>query len=78
MNWASVRVMDRPEETTADSDASTNEPALLTRKMAAKRLSISTRTLDRMANAGFIERVFLGTVVRFRAEDVEAIVRGGA
>lgn len=70
--------MESPKKTNDADGGPEEEPALLTRKTAAKRLSISTRTLDRMANAGFIDRVFLGTVVRFRAEDVEVIVRDGA
>jgi len=71
--------MERPDKTsTTDNETSTEEPVLLTRKVAAKRLSISTRTLDRMANAGFIDRVFLGSIVRFRAEDIDMIVKNGA
>jgi len=71
--------MNRPDKTKAtDNEVSTEEAALLTRKVAAKRLSISTRTLDRMANAGFIDRVFLGSIVRFRAEDIDIIVKNGA
>jgi len=50
---------------------------LLTRKVAALRLSISTRTLDRMASRGLIERVYVGGSVRFRVRDIESIVESG-
>jgi excisionase family DNA binding protein len=57
--------------------APAENPALLTRKVAAARLSISTRTLDRLASSGSIERVLLGTAVRFRAADISKIVDRG-
>lgn len=69
--------MERPEETSDANESRPFKPALLTRKAAAERLSISTRTLDRLANAGFIDRIFLGTVVRFRTEDVDRISENG-
>ncbi|MGE9268112.1 MAG: helix-turn-helix domain-containing protein [Verrucomicrobiales bacterium] len=50
---------------------------LVTRKAAASRLSISTRTLDRMANKGLIEKVFVGGSVRFRSYDIDKIVSEG-
>ena len=50
---------------------------LLTRKATAIRLSISTRTLDRMATKGVIERVFVGGSVRFRSTDIAEIVQNG-
>jgi len=50
---------------------------LLTRKAAAIRLSLSTRTLDRMASRGLIERVYVGGSVRFREMDIVNIVENG-
>ena len=50
---------------------------LITRKMAAERLSCSLRTLDRMVARGLIEKVFLGMSVRFRERDIEEIVENG-
>lgn len=50
---------------------------LVTRKVAALRLSISTRTLDRMSKQGLIERVFVGGSVRYRATDIANIVERG-
>ena len=50
---------------------------LLTRKAAAIRLSLSTRTLDRMASRGLIERVYVGGSVRFREMDIVNIDENG-
>ena len=50
---------------------------LLTKKEAAARLAISTRTLDRMVAQGMIEKVFVLAVVRFRESDINEIVRHG-
>ena len=51
--------------------------SLITKKMAAQRLSISIRTLDRMVSKGIIEKVFLGSSVRFRELDIENIIENG-
>lgn len=64
----------------ADGDLISNREVvadLVTRKVAAIRLSISTRTLDRMAKQGLIERVFVGGSVRYRAVDIASIVENG-
>ena len=50
---------------------------LITRKMAAERLSISSRTLDRLVSKGLIEKVFLGMSVRIRERDIEHIIENG-
>ncbi len=50
---------------------------LITKQMAAQRLSISIRTLDRMVSKGVIEKVFLGTSVRFRDTDIQNIIENG-
>lgn len=49
--------------------------ALLTRKEAAERLSISTRTLDDMADAGEIQPVRIRGRVLYAPETLEAYVR---
>lgn len=54
-----------------------HEDVLLTRKAAAKRLSISTRTLDRMVAAGKIGKVFVGSSPRFRRSEIDRIVARG-
>ena len=51
---------------------------LITRKMAAERLCVSLRTLDRMVSRGMLEKVFLGMSVRFRERDIEHIIEHGA
>ncbi len=50
---------------------------LITKKMAAKRLSISTRTLDRIVLNGGIEKVYVAGSVRFRSVDIDLIVSKG-
>lgn len=50
---------------------------LITKKMAAQRLSVSTRTIDRMAAEGSLEKVFVGSAPRFRNSDIDRIVENG-
>jgi excisionase family DNA binding protein len=50
---------------------------LMTKKEAARRLSLSTRTLDRLADRGVIDKIFIGSSVRFRERDVAAIIENG-
>ena len=50
---------------------------LITKKMVAQRLSVSTRTVDRMVSEGVLEKVFLRGSVRFREHDIEVIVEKG-
>jgi excisionase family DNA binding protein len=47
---------------------------LMTKREAADRLSISTRTLDRIRSKGEIKAVAVGGQVRFRPEDVEKYI----
>lgn len=47
---------------------------LMTKREAADRLSISTRTLDRIRSKGEIKTVAVGGQVRFRPEDVEKYI----
>lgn len=49
--------------------------ALLTRKEAAERLSISTRTLDDMAEAGEIQPVRIRGRVLYAPETLQAYIR---
>ena len=50
---------------------------LITKKMAAQRLSVSTRTIDRMAAEGSLEKVFVGSAPRFRNSDIDRIIECG-
>ncbi len=50
---------------------------LITKAMAAERLSVSTRTIDRMVAEGTLEKIFLRGSVRFRERDIEEIVECG-
>jgi len=63
--------------TLAGMSSLTTEDRLLTKKMAAHRLSVSVRTLDRMIGQGRLEKVFLGASPRIRNSDIEAIIAGG-
>lgn len=47
---------------------------LMTKREAADRLSISTRTLDRIRSKGEIKTVTVGGQVRSRPEDVEKYI----
>ena len=47
---------------------------LLTRTEAAKRLSISTDTLDRLRNSGQIKAVQIGSRIYFSADVLRAFV----
>jgi len=59
----------RPSEETEDR--------LLTKKDAARRLSVSVRTLDRMILQGWLDKVFLGASPRIRKSDIDAIIANG-
>jgi hypothetical protein len=50
---------------------------LLTKKEVAQRFSCSSRSVDRMADSGRLERVKCAGV-RFRESDVVAIINGGS
>lgn len=52
--------------------------ALLSKHQAAKELSISRATLDRMRLDGQIKSQRIGQQVRFNATEVARIVMGGA
>jgi excisionase family DNA binding protein len=49
----------------------TRVPKLLTKKEAANRLTISTRTLDRFRRLGLLQAVKVRNVVRFRESDLD-------
>lgn len=50
---------------------------LITKADAAKRLSISTRTLDRIAESGLVEKIFVRGSVRFKLSVIESIIQNG-
>jgi len=58
-----------------------NNPApkdiLVTKKKAAKILSISTRTLDRLIALGSLDRVYVGSSPRIRLSDLHQIIENG-
>lgn len=53
------------------------EDRLVRKRDAAKRLDISTRTLDRIVADGRLEKVFVGASPRFRNSDLDRIVAEG-
>lgn len=53
------------------------EDRLITRKKAAARLDVSTRTVDRMASNGELPRIYVRSRPRFRESDIEKILRNG-
>ena len=57
-------------------DAQTEKDELLTRKQAAKRLSVSVSTLDTWRRQGIVEAVpgFGERTARYRASDLERII----
>ena len=57
--------------------ANKSNQRLITKQMAAQRLSISTRTVDRMVTEGLLEKVFLRGSVRFREYDIDQIIEHG-
>lgn len=52
-----------------------DDTPLLTRAQAAARFRVTTRTLDRWRARGLLKAVTVGRVVRFRPEDLTAVVR---
>ena len=50
----------------------------LTKTEAARRLRVSTRTLDRWVRRGLVRRYEQGAVFRFKPEDVDAAMEGKA
>ena len=63
----------RPPEATTVTD----QP-LLTRTQVAKLLSMSLRSVDRLVARGILPAVKLLSTVRFRPEDVQALVQRGS
>ncbi|MCP5537740.1 MAG: hypothetical protein H7A51_16085 [Akkermansiaceae bacterium] len=55
----------------------TSSERLITKQMVAKRLSVSTRTVDRLAKEGILKKVYLRDTVRFREHDIDQIVVNG-
>ncbi len=50
---------------------------LLDKKQFAAAFRVSTRTVDRWVARGWLRKVVIGRVVRFRAEDGQALLRRG-
>lgn len=50
---------------------------LITKDTAARLLSVSTRTLDRLCSKNLIEKLHVGGSVRFRLSDVQKIIQRG-
>ncbi len=50
---------------------------LITKARAASLLSLSTRTLDRMAGQGQITKVFVNGSVRFRQSEIDLVIEKG-
>jgi excisionase family DNA binding protein len=50
------------------------ESALLTQKDVAARLNVTTRTVRNLQRNGWLPVVHLGAAVRYRPEDVEALI----
>ena len=54
------------------------DPTMLTRLEAARRLSLSVSTLDRMLRKGMLPYVALGPrLIRIRTTAIEALLREG-
>jgi excisionase family DNA binding protein len=52
----------------------TEAEQLLTRKQAAEQFRVTTRTIDRWRGRGLLKTVVVGRVVRFREEDLRAVI----
>ena len=59
----------------ASSHGDTTAPALLSADSVAEWLNCSTRTVMRCRDRGELRRVRIGKLVRFRPEDLEALIR---
>lgn len=53
------------------------EDRLLKKGQVAEVLACSTRTVDRLAEAGRLTRVYVLAGIRFRMSEVQAIMNGG-
>lgn len=60
----------------AQGSASVADDSLVKKSVAARRLGISVRTVDRLVEKGLLERVFVGTARRFRVSEIERIIEG--
>lgn len=52
----------------------TNLDRLLSKKEVAEKFGITTRTVNRWRNRGVLKAVVVGKVVRFRPDDVQAVI----
>ena len=55
----------------------TDTDRLITKAVAARLLSVSTRTLDRLCSKDLIQKLHVGGSVRFRMSDVQKIIQQG-
>ncbi len=53
------------------------EDKLFSKKDVAAVCCVSTRTVERWTERGWLRKVVIGGVVRFRPDDVETLVRQG-
>ena len=54
----------------------TSAPELLTAAQVARRFNVSRSTVSRWTADGILTAVRIGTVLRYRAADVEALIAG--
>lgn len=50
---------------------------MLTRQQVAKELKVSIRTVDTFVKKGLLQRIMLGSLVRFSKEEIDRIKREG-
>ena len=50
---------------------------LLSKKEFAEQFRVSTRTVERWVEKGWLAKVVIGGTVRFRSEDGEALIQRG-
>ena len=53
-----------------------NQKKLISKKEVAERLSLSQRTIERLAHRGSLTSVKIGRSVRFKLEEIEEVVMG--
>lgn len=51
---------------------------LVKKSQAAVKLGVSSRTVDRLAQKGILEKVFVGSSPRFRLSELNKIVEKGS
>lgn len=64
-------------EPTRQTTLSLDNKRLITKKMTAQRLCVSTRTVDRMVADDLLEKVLQRGSVRLRERDIDEVVEAG-